>query len=71
MVKDISGPRVANPCWSTRGRRRAGPLDLRIWIAITIVFAAQVAVLLVLMRDERLGHFLLEVPVPFVMILLR
>lgn len=42
----------------------------RIWIAITIVFAAYVAVLLAFVGDERIGHFLLGVPVPFVMILL-
>jgi predicted lysophospholipase L1 biosynthesis ABC-type transport system permease subunit len=42
----------------------------RIWIAITLVFAAYVAVLLAFVHDERIGHFLLGVPVPFVMILL-
>jgi peptidoglycan/LPS O-acetylase OafA/YrhL len=35
----------------------------RIWVAITIVFVAYVAVLLALVRDERVGHFLLGVPV--------
>ena len=33
-------------------------------------FAAYVAVLLTFLRDERIGHFLLGIPVPFVMILL-
>ena len=42
----------------------------RIWIGITIVVAAYVAVVLAFARDDRIGQFLLGVPVPFVMILL-
>ena len=53
--------------------KAAGPWrrwTFRIWIGITIVLAVYVAVLLTFVRDERIGYFLLGVPVPFVMILL-
>ena len=42
----------------------------RTWVGITIVFAAYVAILLAFVGHERIGQFLLGVPVPFVMILL-
>ena len=53
--------------------KAGGPLrrwTFRIWVGITIVFAVHVAVLLAFVRDERIGHFLLGIPVPLVMILL-
>jgi uncharacterized membrane protein YhaH (DUF805 family) len=49
-----------------RWRRRT----FRIWIGITIIVAAYVAVVLAVARDDRISQFLLGVPVPFVMILL-
>lgn len=53
--------------------RAGGPLrrwTFRVWVGITIALAVYVAVLLTFVRDERIGHFLLGVPVPLVMILL-
>ena len=54
-------------------RRAVGPWrrwTFRIWVGITIALALYVAAVLPFVRDDRIGHFLLGVPVPFVMIAL-
>lgn len=42
----------------------------RAWIGVTIALAIYVVSVLSFLRDDRIGQFLLGVPVPFVMIVL-
>lgn len=42
----------------------------RVWIALTIALGVYIVAILTFLRDDRIGQFLVAVPVPLVMIAL-